>query len=198
MKHGHELRRKTGHIFLGVAIVLLLVSEWITPFFLLALALIFIPLSYLEPRRPIPIVTQLFDLLERPDQRKIFPGKGLVFYLLGSYLALLLFPQDIAYASILILAFGDSVGHLFGIHFGRRRHPLSDRKFLEGALAGFVAGTLAAMTVVPLLYAITGSAMAMLLEGVEMRFRSSKIDDNLIIPLVAGVTMLLTSFVVTL
>ena len=40
----------------------------------------------------------------------------------------------------MVLAFDDSISHLYGLHYGKTKHPLSRTKFLEGTIAGFIAG----------------------------------------------------------
>jgi len=104
-----------------------------------------------------------------------------------------LFEKDIALASIMILAFGDSISHLYGEKFGRIRNAISGdpRKLLEGTFAGTVAGALAAALFVPFPEAFLGSLAAMLLEVVKIDFNDLTLDDNLIVPLVAGTIMVL-------
>ena len=115
----------------------------------------------------------------------------MLFFLLGSFLAVLLFPKDIALASIMVLAFGDAISHLFGVHFGKIMHPLSDKKFLEGAIAGFFAATVGALLFIPVHEALLAAFAAMLVEALEVRFRRIQIDDNFLIPLAAGATIVL-------
>ena len=43
--------------------------------------------------------------------------------------------------AIMILALGDSISHMFGVRFGKTMHPLTDKKFLEGSIAGFGENT---------------------------------------------------------
>jgi dolichol kinase len=89
-------------------------------------------------------------------------------------------------ASIMVLALGDSVSHLFGLHFGKTKHPLSKTKFLEGTIAGFVAGFIGALVFARWLEAFLASLAAMLIEAVEIKIGTQQVDDNLIVPLIAG------------
>jgi len=98
----------------------------------------------------------------------------------------LLFDKDIAMASIMVLALGDSVSHLYGLHYGKIKHPLSNKKFLEGTIAGFVAGFIGALVFARWYEAFFASLAAMIVEGIEVKIGTRQIDDNIIVPLVAG------------
>jgi len=102
---------------------------------------------------------------------------------------LLFFPLDIAMPAILVLAFADSIGHLFGIKFGKIPHPFISTKFLEGWFVGFIAGFIGAFIFVPWPQAIAASFFAMLVEGIEVKIGAEEVDDNLIIPLVAAIAI---------
>ena len=143
-------------------------------------------LSYLSKKVKIPVVYQLLQKLERSEELKRFPGKGTIFYFIGVFVSLMLFPKDIAMASIMVLALGDSVSHLYGIHYGRTKHPLSKTKFLEGTIAGFVAGFIGAFVFLPWHEAFFASLAAMVVEAIEVRVGTQQVDDNLVVPFVAG------------
>ena len=86
----------------------------------------------------------------------------------------------------MVLAFGDSVSHLFGLHFGKTKTILSDTKMLEGTIAGFVAGFFGALVFVSPIEAFFASLAAMVAEAIEIKIKAERIDDNLIIPFIAG------------
>jgi dolichol kinase len=94
--------------------------------------------------------------------------------------------MDIVLASILVLTFADSIGHLFGIQFGKIPHPFVSTKFVEGWIAGFIAGFIGAIIFVAWYEALAASFFAMLVEGIEIKIGAEEVDDNLIIPLVAA------------
>ena len=124
-----EFDRQAFHIFLGIAIVVLLKYGFIDKNTLLIAIISGLILSYLSRKIKIPVIYDMLQKFERKKGLKEFPGKGIIFYLIGSYLALLLFSKDIAMASIMILALGDSVSHLYGLHFGKIKQPFSKTKF---------------------------------------------------------------------
>src|SRR3989338_3295115 len=184
-----ELKRQAFHILLGMAIVVLLLYGFIgfdfelsgitIPFADILLLIIFgLSLSYFSRSVNIPMVSWLLKKFERQNEIKKFPGRGLIFYLVGVYISLLLFPKDIALASVLVLALGDSVSHLFGLHYGKIKNPLSKTKFLEGFIGAFVF--------LPWHEAFFASLAAMIVEAIEIKLGTEQVDDNLIIPVVAG------------
>jgi dolichol kinase len=75
---------------------------------------------------------------------------------------------------------------LFGIRYGKKKHPYVGTKFVEGWIAGFIAGFIAAFVFVPWPEALAASFFAMLVEGIEIKIGAEEIDDNLLIPLVAA------------
>lgn len=186
-----EIRRQLAHIVLGVGLSLSIFYGFIHIMELFVILVLTIILSFVLKKYNIPLISRNLDLLEREDHKKDFPGKGLIFFLLGSFLTLSFFPLHIAIPAILILTFGDSVSHLFGLHFGRTKHPFSDKKNLEGMLAGFLAAFFPVLLFLEWPEALVASAVAMIIEGLEINAGESTIDDNLLIPLAAAVSILL-------
>jgi len=111
-------------------------------------------------------------------------------WLLACILLLLFFDARIAYASILVLAFGDSSASFFGRTFGRTKNPINPSKTLEGTWAFFATAIFGAMLFVPASAAIIAAAVAAIVESLPM-----KINDNLAVPLSAGVIMYLFSMI---
>ncbi len=171
---------------MGLLIVVLLKFGFISRNDLLAIVIVGLFVSYLSKKIKIPIIHSLLQKFERKKELETFPGKGIIFYLTGSYAALLFFPKEVAMASIMVLALGDSVSHLFGLHFGKMRHPLSEKKFFEGTIAGFFAGFLGALAFLPWNEAFFASMIAMIAEAIEIKIGSQQVDDNLLVPFVAG------------
>lgn len=107
-------------------------------------------------------------------------------YILWSVVATVaLFPRDIAVAALAFIVVGDTLAALIGRKFGRHRFG---RKSLEGSLA-CLAGTMLVACVtpgLPLSVTAVGAVAAALTEAFSMR-----IDDNVSVPLVSGLTMVL-------
>ena len=184
--NGFEVNRQVFHILLGLIIVILLVYGFLSDKIILGFILVGILLSFLSRRIKVPIIYSLLHRFEREKEIKKFPGKGIIFYLIGIYISLLLFPREIAMASIMVLALGDSISHLYGLHYGKIKHPLSGTKFLEGTIAGFIAGFIGAFVFLPWHEAFFASLAAMIIEAIEIKIGTEQVDDNLIVPVVAG------------
>ncbi len=188
---------KTGrqllHIVVGIAVVLLYYFNLIDSLIVFEIVVLGGFLCFLSKKIDIPIFAWFLRRLEREEQRKIFPGRGMLFFFIGVLLVMKLFDKDIALAAIMILALGDSVSHLVGKYFGKTRNIFNghSRKLLEGTIAGAVFGFLGALLFVPVPEAFFGSLGAMIVEALEFNMNKRTIDDNLIIPLVAGTVMLL-------
>ncbi len=183
-----ELRRQIFHVILGITITTLLAFDLIGPWTLLTILSIGIILSYISLKIRIPLITKLLETFERPGDH---PGKGAICFFIGALLAIKLFPKDIALASIIILSLGDSISHYLGAFYGKIKHPLSDVKFIEGSIAGIIVSFLGALFFVSPLEALVASFFAMLAEAMEIEFHHRIINDNISIPLVAGVSILI-------
>lgn len=188
-----ELKRQSMHIAVGLITIALIYYNLLSPFAILLLIIIGILLSFLCKRMRIPIISTFLDQVERDEQRHKFPGKGTIFFFIGVLLSLQLFEQDIALAAIMVLTFGDSISHMFGAQFGRLKNIFNgkSKKLLEGTLAGTLAGFFGAVFFVPIPEAFLGSAAAMIAEVIKIDFNENTLDDNLIVPLIAGTVMLL-------
>ena len=71
-----------------------------------------------------------------------------------------------------------------GKRFGRLQHPLDKKRLYEGNLAGMLFAFLGAMLFVNPFEAFIASFFAMLAEAID--FKYLKINDNIIMPLVAA------------
>jgi phosphoserine phosphatase len=109
-----------------------------------------------------------------------------IFYAFGIILSLIIFPSSIGYASIAILTLGDGSATLFGRKLGRTRFPFNKAKNLEGSLFGFIFAFLGASLFVDPLRAFIGAATGMLMECLP-----TPVNDNLIVPLAAGLAITL-------
>ncbi|MBI5390833.1 hypothetical protein HZB02_05035 [Candidatus Woesearchaeota archaeon] len=195
-----ELRRQLFHLTLGIVIVFLLWLHLLNAPLLAMLAVMGAFLSYCSKYQNLPIIKEFLDRFERPEERKRFPGKGALYYVLGCLLTVVIFDtllhqQQIALAAIMILALGDSVSHIIGKTYGKIKHPWNQKKVIEGTIAGIVAGALGAWLFVPLGIAMLGSAVAMIIEAVEIKYKRWIIDDNLLVPLVAGSVIWLVTLI---
>jgi dolichol kinase len=188
-----ESKRKLIHLLGGICIVSLIFYDWLNAYSLAIITLAFFAIILLIKYGKLPFLDKFIESLERPELRRSFPGKGVLFYLIGSSLSLLLFPKDIAMSSIIILAIADSIPTLVSIYSGRTKKH-STEKFVKGAIIGLILSFLASSLIIKWYEALIASAVAVSVEGIDMKIGLEKIDDNFIIPLSAGITISILRF----
>jgi len=129
----------------------------------------------------VPLITSFTLQMSRPKEEARFIV-GPVYLAIGIVVVLLIFPLNIAFASILIVGVGDPVAAYVG---GKIGHLKLGRKTLEGFVGGLLASSLIASLLVSPVVAFVGSFVAMCLELLGV------VDDNLTMPIGAGAIMLL-------
>ena len=183
-----ELRREIFHLLVGISIIIGVIYIPYAQFIGFGILIIGAFLSFLSTQYQIPLISKSLCLFER-ECNKNFPGKGVLFFFIGSLISLQIFEKNVALASILILTFADPVSHFIGSNFGKYKTELNKKKNLEGTFSGIIIGTLFASFFISPLVAFFGSFFAMILELAGIAMGNTQIDDNLIIPLVAGTVM---------
>lgn len=143
-------------------------------------------LSLISVKYKVPVLCWFLEKFDKRESK--IPGRGAMFFVAGVLLVIKLFPENIAYASIMILTLGDAFSHLFG-EFGKFK--VRNGKALEGTLVGVFFGFLGALLFVPVLHAFFGSLIGMFVETVEFKLSDSQVDDNIIVPLISGTVMYL-------
>jgi len=186
MKH---LGRKFFHLFGGLGLLSLYFLLGRNAAFFCYGALLIIVLAFETVRLTLPAVnrflyTHFGSFIRKNEERKL---TGTAPYILGVGLSLYAYSAPAAAAAICFLAFGDVAATAIGERFGKTK--VGD-KSLEGT-AAFVAAALAA----GILLSVLGLGLApwiMLLgalaaAGVELL--TLRVNDNLVIPVVAGAVM---------
>lgn len=179
-----EIKRQLFHLFLGIGIVIFYNLHILSARLIFIVIVLGIFASIASAKYKIPGVAWFLDNFERKHAK--FPGQGALFYALGCFTVIGLFPPNIASASILILAAGDSFSTLVGKQFGR--HKMGS-KSIEGTVAGIVLGFLGAFIFVPFLTAFLGAFVAMLAEALDIKLFNRVVDDNLLVPIASAVVM---------
>ena len=188
--HKLELRRQIIHIIYGPILILLYHYGILTLPILFGMIIGGTFMSLMVRKNRMNPVRWVLSHFERDHHMINFPGRGVLFFTIGAFLTLLLFPQYIAYAGILILSFGDAASNLVGRHFGKIKTKLNHDKYIEGTLVGILVSFPIAYFFVPnILAAIAASCIAMFLEMPNIRIFDFEIDDNLLIPLGASFTL---------
>jgi dolichol kinase len=187
-----EIRRKTVHLITGALVAALAWTRFFDSVLMLSITFFLIGFFLLvkEFHLKMPLLFRVLRLFEREKHIRSFPGKSVIFFFVGCTLSVVLFPRDIAVASILILAFGDSLSNLVGHHFGRIATPFHAIKKIEGPIVAALVSAGIASFFVPFFPVLVASFGAMLLEIPEWKIFGKHIDDNLIIPLVSGTILL--------
>lgn len=190
-----EIRRKFFHLLFGIILVVLIGFNVVNKFTVLIFLIIAYGLClWCKKDRNAPLYWVLRHF-EREKDLVQFPGKGALYYLMGAAFVVIAFDKDIAMASVLILAIGDSVSHIVG-KFGNIKSPLNSKKFLEGSIAGGIAAFIAAFFVLGNGWeAFFGVFAGMIIEGMDIKFRLQKIDDNLLVPITSGLVIWLVRFI---
>jgi dolichol kinase len=131
----------------------------------------------------VPLISRFTLKMSRLNERNHFIARP-VFLAVGIILVILLFPRNIAYASIAIVAIGDPVATCVGGEFGRRHFG---RKSWEGFAAGTCAAFALTLFLVSPIVGAIGSIAGMILELTGI------LDDNVTIPLGSGIAMFLAT-----
>lgn len=186
-----ELRRQIAHLGIGAGIVLLLKLQLLSTQILFGVTILGGVLVLVARKIRVPFIHDLLEFFERPHHIARFPGRGSFFLVLGAALATLMFAPYIAMAAIMIMAVGDSVTNLVGRHFGKIKNPFNAKKNIEGTATAIICATLAALFFVPFWPALIASAVSMAIESIDLGVKrfEIEIDDNVVIPIVAGVVI---------
>jgi dolichol kinase len=180
-----EVRRQWIHALSGLTLAFLVYIDLLNVNLMLLGCGIGAVLCLVQRFISLPFVTPILNYFERPHHMKAFPGRGLFFMVVGSFLAVYFFEKNIAVAAIVILALGDSITNIFGRYFGEVKLPYNRKKTIDGVLVGVAAATLGSFFFVPFHVALIASLGAMFVETLDLKI-FIEIDDNLLIPVVAG------------
>lgn len=192
-----EVRRKILHILCGLFIVLSMQFGIATPFTIFEVLVLLAFLSLISRKIRIPVWSFFIEHFEREEWKESFPGRGLVYFFVGSTLAIYLFPFEVAMASILVLTLGDSVSCIVGSLYKKILNKNNHNKLIVGGISGFFAALIGASLYLKLPEAIVASFAGLIAGFLEMDLNKAPLDDNLAIPLAAGVAVLiLRKFVV--
>lgn len=195
-----EVQRQLIHLLTGMTLMLLIKIAGNMALTVLLFLLVFYTLisALIVMNRLPPSLSIFLCKWGRPSTQNI-PLKGTILLLCGTTLSFILFSEKIVYASIAIVAFGDSVSTTVGILVGRHKLPYSERKTMEGTGSGIIAAFLASSFFVSPIQAFFGSMGGMLLESVvnlqptsEFNYQTILtffLNDNFLIPLFSGFLM---------
>ena len=134
-------------------------------------------------RFSVPGLNRLFFRLFRPfaSPREARGVASSTWYITGCFLAVAVFPREVAVASILVLALADSVASYVGRRWGRRPFGTGS---VEGSLVFFVVAFL-------ILAPSAGWGVATVVAGLTALVERTPwpLDDNLTVPLTTGLLL---------
>lgn len=186
-----NIRRKLVHLFYGLILVFLLDYQLVSDkqfFYWLVFSFLVVILSPILP----DAFRKIINYFEREKSKK-FLALGPFLFTLSSFLSWFIFSKNIAIASIINLAVGDSVNALAGSFWraGKKTGKEKSKKRIGAALAAAFAALLINSQYLSFGQAAAGSLATLLFEFSEPKINGKRVDDNFLIPLVAGLTMTL-------
>ncbi len=198
-----ELKRKAIHFTLGIIIAFLIYRNWfLPPMWISILVLGIIAAHLLKTGGKLPLIGGFVISFEREKELKKHPLRGALFFLAGCILSYFIFDQMVAVFAVLTLVIGDTVAALYGIVFGKIKSPTNSQKHIDAALAGILANTFFASIFLQFEFShiFLASLVAILAESLIPFDRVEKgvlgfiFDDNLLIPLVAGLVLFFINY----
>lgn len=181
----NEYARQAVHLIVGLLIagvILAAGTEVSLMLFTGGLLGGFAVLGRIAVGKKVPFFSGMLDAFER-DVR--IPGFGAICFVISTIFCLTVFPVHYALAGVVTLAVLDSVSTMAGTAFGR--HRIVNGKTWEGSLAGLAA---AGIVLIPLLSPVQALVVAVTAAIAEL---ISPVEDNLVIPPVVCVVLLLLS-----
>ena len=154
MKDNGYIIRKVGHILFGLLIVIGIItiekSIFIKLLLVLFLFTVFLTMIHVKYR-----IKSLEKIAKENEKR--FPLKGMIFFIVGVAIVILIFSRNIALAAIFVLTFGDLVSSLAGF-FGTKYkiNPFRKWKSIFGTFCGMVVAFLFALIFVDPLICSSG------------------------------------------
>ncbi|KAG4301588.1 hypothetical protein PCANB_001791 [Pneumocystis canis] len=141
-----EIPRKCVHVSVGILTLGLYIYRFETPTIMPYLIGLFIPafgfdiIRFISPEFNRIYIIVLGPLM-RPSEENSW--NGVIFYLIGTWTVLFIFPKDIAVVSILLLSWCDTAASTFGRLYGHYGPSLRHGKSLIGSIAAVFAGIFA-------------------------------------------------------
>jgi dolichol kinase len=190
-----QIYRRVWHMFGGASIALCYMSEGISkPLALFILGIITLLIGSVDLGRlwakdlNEKIITDFSLLIREKEKHNL---SAMTYFLIGSWLSILLFSKPIAVISVLFLAFGDPIASIVGIKYAKTK-SLWGGKSIEGSFACFSACFLSSFIVLTIYYPfgffkLFFFSIACGLVGALAEIVPLKLDDNFIIPIFSGI-----------
>jgi dolichol kinase len=177
-----EVWRKLLHLFaLAIPVGYYFVSEQVGVFIVLGCFLfsLLVDIARFRHWRIQRFWRRWTDPIVRPKEEQNFTGATNI--LASGWLCPLLFTRPAAALGMCTIILGDTAAALIGRRWGH--HRFLNGRSLEGSVAFFIAAGIGGTLIpgIPLSLGLSAALLATVVEAI-----SSKIDDNLTVPLIAG------------
>lgn len=123
------------------------------------------------------------SMLTKFERKDAFPFGGVMMFLSGIGIVSVIFPTQ-APVAIAVLAVGDSVSTIFGVHYGSHKLHFNRAKSYEGLISGFVFSVFFANYFTDFNTAVLASAVGMIIETLPI-----PVNDNISMPLSVGAVL---------
>jgi dolichol kinase len=185
-----ELARKAIHLGSSIIPLLYLITPRNVALWILGVVVVlFVWMEFVRKgNSPLGrLVNYLFGFMLRRSESGNFTGATWV--VIAAFLTILLFPDRIAVAVLLMLSISDSFASLIGMTFGHTRWI--GGKSLAGSGAFFLSAVAIGNCCLPgqPLTVLAGALAATFAEAIDLRIGRLHVNDNLLIPLIAGGVM---------
>lgn len=176
-----EILRKLIHFGSGIIPILVIIfgKGTVLPI-LVIFTILFILVDFLKSK--INWMFKLYKYFFQSISRKseLYKLTGASWFLLGDVIVLIIFPENIAIFSMLLLSVSDTFAAIVGKIFGKTKLFL---KSLEGTFAFFLSGLIVSMFFQDLPLSIR---LFTVLTATIVEIYSTKINDNLTIPIASA------------
>jgi len=190
-----EIQRKATHVLWGLILTFAYHLGFLdaTGFLVIFLLTSVIILSYRATRRwKRPLFALFFDTMERPRaRRERFAGASAFQYHLAFLLLAALFPSAAAITGMVVMTLGDPFALWYGVFLGRVPCPWNRKKDLDARIVSALVTALFLLPILPFWQGLVASLAGMLAESFDYKKRGMLLDDNLVVPLVAAIVLVL-------
>jgi len=190
----YELVRKLIHMFLGTVLTILYLNKVLPNYIYLVILILGLGLSFfIKSGRNVPLISRILGFIDKDD---FLPAHGVVFFFTAFVLLILisgLLRLDTIYVvlPIQILTFADPASFFAGRLIGGPKLPFNRHKTYSGTLTGMLVAVVIALIILQNTVAVVIGITAMLMDLINVKIGKAEIDDNLLIPLAAQLTMIL-------
>lgn len=138
-----EFQRQLIHLLTGTALIFLIrtAGNLALTVLLLLLALYVLTSAVIVMNKLPHSLSTFLCRWGRLSKQKV-PLQGTIMILYGTTVSFILFPEEIFYASLAIVTFGDSIATAVGVLIGNHKLPYSKKKTVEGTVSGTIAAFL--------------------------------------------------------